>query len=478
LVIGCPGYYIFEQTNTERATIMIIPEFLKLLNHWRTNFKQERTFNIAIQMAFATICQLGRNTISQRIVLLDYHKVDWNKFYRFFSRREWSLNRLFDVILQFSQEWCHDKYIVVACDDTLVHKTGTKVHNTAYLRDPLSPKFRYNLTLGLRYIQLSLLLPIYDKCCGTVRACALPIRFNLAAVVKKPRKPNNKPIPEEVQRAYEKAKSENSLPNHLADAIKELRNWLNVNNLRKKILLLVVDNGYCNTAVFSCLAKNVHLIARARCNYRVHYCDKSKESFKPEEIRKSNDIEWLNADIWFGGKKQKIRYKIVSDIFWPGGAEERKLRLIIIAGTPYKRSKNAKIQYRQPGYLLTTDLNAPIDFLIQCYFNRWQIEVNHRDEKTILGVGEAQVHTKTAVEREPGFSVAVYSLLKLATLLACGPLRTDQFFELPKWYTGANTPSLEDMQHKLRKEAWEHPDLLSQYNICITPQAIVTATRA
>jgi hypothetical protein len=127
---------------------------------------------------------------------------------------------------------------------------------------------------------------------------------------------------------------------------------------------------------------------------------------------------------------------------------------------------------------LTTELNAPIEFLIQCYFNRWQIEVNHRDEKTILGVGDAQVHTKTSVEREPGFSVAVYSLLKLATLLSCGPLRTDQFFELPKWYAGSNTPSLEDMQHKLRKEAWENPHLLSPYNICITPQAIVTATRA
>lgn len=457
---------------------MIIPEFLKLLNYWRSNFKQDRTFNIAIQMAFATICQLGRNTISQRIVLLDCHKVDWNKFYRFFSRREWSVNRLFDVILQFSQEWWHDQYIVVAADDTLVHKTGTKVHNASYLRDPLSPKFRYNITLGLRYLQLSLMLPLYDKCSGAVRACALPIRFNLAAVVKKPRKPNNKPIPKEVQRAYEKAKSENNLPHYLADAIKELRKWLNENKLAKKILLMVVDNGYCNTTIFGSLLKNVHLIARARCSYRIHYCDESKGTFTPEETRKSNDISWLTTDIWFGGKEQKIRYKVISDIFWPGGAGERKLRLIIIAGTPYKRSKTARIQYRQPGYLLTTELNASVEFLIQCYFNRWQIEVNHRDEKTILGVGEAQVHTKTSVEREPGFSVAVYSLLKLATLLACGPLRTDQFFELPKWYAGSNTPSLEDMQHKLRKEAWENPHLLSPYNICITPQAIVTATRA
>jgi len=29
--------------------------------------------------------------------------------------------------------------------------------------------------------------------------------------------------------------------------------------------------------------------------------------------------------------------------------------------------------------------------LIQYYFDRWQIEVNHRDEKSLLGVGQAQV---------------------------------------------------------------------------------------
>jgi hypothetical protein len=36
----------------------------------------------------------------------------------------------------------------------------------------------------------------------------------------------------------------------------------------------------------------------------------------------------------------------------------------------------------------------------------WQIEVNHREEKTVIGVNDAQVHTRTAVERAPGFAVA------------------------------------------------------------------------
>jgi hypothetical protein len=152
--------------------------------------------------------------------------------------------------------------------------------------------------------------------------------------------------------------------------------------------------------------------------------------------------------------------------------------LIVIAGTPYRRRKSAKVQYRQPGYLLTTDLRAPVAFLIQSYFDRWQIEVNHREEKTVIGVNDAQVHTQRAVERAPGFAVAAYSLLKLATLQALGPLRTDDYAELPAWYRGARRPSCEDMQQKLRREAWEHPELLAPYGLTLTPEALIAANRA
>jgi hypothetical protein len=42
------------------------------------------------------------------------------------------------------------------------------------------------------------------------------------------------------------------------------------------------------------------------------------------------------------------------------------------------------------------------------------VELNFRDEKTVLGVGEAQVRTKAAVENVPAFVVASYAYLLLA----------------------------------------------------------------
>jgi hypothetical protein len=71
--------------------------------------------------------------------------------------------------------------------------------------------------------------------------------------------------------------------------------------------------------------------------------------------------------------------------------------------------KLGRTLYRQAAYLLTTDLNTPTSILIQAYFDRWQIEVNHREEKTTFGVGQAQVRNPLSVPRQPAFSVALYA---------------------------------------------------------------------
>ncbi|EQD69975.1 hypothetical protein B1A_06544 [mine drainage metagenome] len=69
--------------------------------------------------------------------------------------------------------------------------------------------------------------------------------------------------------------------------------------------------------------------------------------------------------------------------------------------------------YRDPAFLLTTDLVSPDKVLLQAYFDRWEIEVNHRDEKDLLGVDQAQVWSEEATWRVPQFQVAVYAMCSL-----------------------------------------------------------------
>ena len=121
----------------------------------------------------------------------------------------------------------------------------------------------------------------------------------------------------------------------------------------------------------------------------------------------------------------------------------------------YTSSIRSRTYYRKPAYLFTTDTTGPIETLIQAYFDRWQIEVNHRDTKHFLGVGQAQVWSKKSVPRQPAFAVAVYSLLILVGLNLYGPNRTDDFIPLPRWRKSARGPSTLDLVSLLRNDVIE-----------------------
>jgi hypothetical protein len=81
--------------------------------------------------------------------------------------------------------------------------------------------------------------------------------------------------------------------------------------------------------------------------------------------------------------------------------------------------------------LLCTDPNLSVEVIIQAYLWRWEIEVVFREEKTLLGLGEAQVRTDPAVGNVPGFIAAMYAYLHLAAMAAGirGPV-----LPRPKWW--------------------------------------------
>jgi len=122
----------------------------------------------------------------------------------------------------------------------------------------------------------------------------------------------------------------------------------------------------------------------------------------------------------------------VTKIYWQGGARKRPVVCWWWPPVGYRTSKNGRQYYRQPAYLLTTDLTADARVLLQAYFDRWGIEVNHRDEKEILGVGQAQVWNPQSVSKVPALLVAMYGWLLLAGLKCYGPKRTEVYAPLPK----------------------------------------------
>jgi hypothetical protein len=201
--------------------------------------------------------------------------------------------------------------------------------------------------------------------------------------------------------------------------------------------------------------------------------------FTPEEVRRRDSrARWQKAELFHGGCYRQVRYKELTKVYWQGGARKREVRLLMVAPVGYRTSKNGRNYYRQPAYLLTTDLTTSAVELLQAYFDRWGIEVNHRDEKEILGVGQAQVWNEHSVSKVPALLVAMYSWLLLAGLQCYGPTRTLDYEPLPIWRRGAKRPSCLDLVTLLRKQVADKPPKFATAEALPTYQNLVAAAAA
>lgn len=79
---------------------MLLQQFHSLLDRgWRLAFPQARTHKRAIEHAIASVCVLGRRTLSRSLAALGRSDCDWSADYRMFSRSRWQPERLFDPVI-------------------------------------------------------------------------------------------------------------------------------------------------------------------------------------------------------------------------------------------------------------------------------------------------------------------------------------------------------------------------------------------
>jgi hypothetical protein len=434
--------------------------FLSLIDTWRPAFCKGQAFFRIREHAVASVSAFGRKTISNLLIFLGRDRCDHTADYRVYSEYKWEPNDLFDPLLEECIKLIKNDTLCLAVDDSRLKKTGKKIPGTGWQKDPLGPPFQVNLIWALRFLQFSAILPLYED--HDLPPRAIPVRFIDAPNIKKP----GKRASEEDIAAYKAESQKHNLSTLFVRAVQELRCWLDAKGYAHIKLLITVDGSFCNRTCMSLQLPNTELVARARKNTRL--CLRRRQgsgnrfydphTFTPEAIRGDGDIKWATADLYYGGKRRAIRYKEVREVLWQGGTKRRPLRLIVLAAIPYVRGGIR--HYRQPAYLLTTDLTTPAAKLIQAYLDRWQIEVNFREEKSILGVGEAQVRHERSVSRQPAFQVSVYAALLLASVLEYQDQYHADFGEQPKWRRPGKRPSCRALVGQMRRELIEDSTLM------------------
>lgn len=376
---------------------------------------------------------LGRHSITGLLTTAGRQFDDWTADYRFYARQRVCPDAIFDSLRRQILADHPDGPAVVAVDDTRTPHTGRKIPGAKYTRDPLGPPFSVNFIRANRFVQLSLACPTQGR-----QARMIPIDLVHAPTADKlPAKATEQQI-----QAHRQQQQQRKLGHVASERLHRLRRQLDQDGQTDRSLWAIGDGGYTNRTVLRDLPERTVFIGRIRADAKLFHLPQINPRGRrrvygpplptPEQIRQDEAIPWQTLTATACGKTHPFRVKTMGPVRWRASGP-LNLRLIVIAPLAYRPSAAHRLMYRQPAYLICTDPDIALKDILQAYLWRWDIEVNFRDEKSLLGIGEAKVRDANSVQTVPAAGVAAYGLLMLAGLRLSADGQLSERLAQPKW---------------------------------------------
>lgn len=423
----------------------------------------------------ASLLCLERGTLTNLICTSGAQQEDWSAHYRLYAKERVNEVALFDTARTAVQQALPEGHpLVVSLDDTLLRKRGIHISGVGWKRDPLGPAFQTNLVRGQRYLQFSAAWPLAS---GAARQ--VPIAFQHAPSAAKP--------PKQADAAQIQAHREEQKQKNLnAYALEEMRRITAAADGSKKVIFCG-DGSYTNQTILRGLPSESRYIGRLRKDAVLHYppeptaggVNGRPRSYgavapTPEQLRQDDATPWQQVDAYAAGKQHSFKIKTLGPLQWRKTGTKLQVRLMVIAPLGYRLREGGRLLYRQPAYLLCTDPDLPVEQLLQYYLWRWGIEVNFREEKSLIGVGQAQVRSAASNQHQPAACVAAYSLLWVSALSAWQAGEQHASLRPPRWRIKKSMaaenedrmPSTGELLRLLRYESWAgaiRPGTLSHF---------------
>lgn len=384
---------------------------------------------------------LGRHTLTGCLSTLGAQQRDWSADYRLYARERVAPEAAFGTILAEAAARTPGR-LWLGLDDSTLHKSGRRIPRCGWRRDPLSPPFAVNFQWGQRFVQSSLLFPHAG---GPARA--LPVDFCV--------------LPQAGKTASAEERRAANVNVVAVGRLEKLRAHLPAG----RGVIAAVDGRFTNRTFLRARPASVEVVGRVRKDTALFFAPQAQAATgrrrfygapapSPEALRQDESRPWQEVEIFAAGKTHAMKFKELGPVRsrLTGAAD---LRVIVIAPLGYRLRKGGKLLYRQPAYLLVSDPALSVSEAVQGYVWRWEVEVNFREEKTLFGVGQAQVRHPESVERVPALQVAAYSALLWAAELTGAPAAPA--VPPPRWRRrsrSAPRTSTAALLNQLRHESW------------------------
>lgn len=322
----------------------------------------------------------------------------------------------------------------MAVDDTLLHRLGRKIHGCFWHHDATANSQQATVAWGNNWVVVGICvkLPFLE------RTVCLPVLFRLW----QPRRPEyaktDKPDPERPGKPVLAREMTCLLAARLPD----------------RQIDVVGDAAYA-TEAWKGLPDRVTVTSRLRSNAALYGRRPPRTGKRGQprkwgkrlpslaEIATDPATQWVEQTVRRYGKTETLKLHII-DCLWEPLGPDTLVRVILVADT----TKPCGYQLA----LITTDLTATAEQIVERYADRWPIEVCFEDGKELFGVGDARNRTKKAVQRTVPFQFLTMTLA-IIWYAADGhhPDIVAEHRERAPWYRSKTTPSFADMLAKLRR---------------------------
>jgi len=426
-----------------------IPQNKKLLNHLtellqahRHIFKQERVFQRVALLVVAEIIVFARHTITQLLMGLGLTELDWSSWYRLFSHGRFPYDAASEVLFaETLQHVAPDELYVVAGDGTQTQRSSRQMEGAHWLHNPQSPVFKRGIHIAQRWFNGSWLLPAEN---GYSRA--LPLRWLPAFT--------------------DKSQPQSTMPCKEWEAAVAFLVWLKQQMVAlgrtTQRILMVADGHYDTLNLWKHLPAGVILLARSAKNRVLWHLpgpDARKNRKYGERAPTPADYwrqrtGWQRLVLTVRSKQRHLQVKVAGP-FLRKGAPASPLFLIVVRGKGSKRTR------RQPlPFLVNAAQDAmgnwvlplPVAELLFWAWQRWEVEVAHRELKSNFGLGNKQCWHPTAAVLSVQWSAWVYALLLLAGYRCWG--LTGAPSVPTRWWRGSDRWSLNTLWRGYRAALW------------------------
>lgn len=420
----------------------LLKQLKELLKAHRHLFGQERVFQRVALLVVAEIVVFARHTVTQLLMGIGQTEGDWSSWYRLFSRKRFPYDEASGVL--FGETLRHvasQELYVVGGDGTQTRRSSGKMEGAHWLHNPQSPVFKRGIHVAQRWFHGSWLTPAEN---GYSRA--VPLRW-LPAFTEKSQPRVTAPCKEwEAAVAF----------------LVWVRQQLCTAGRTGQQVLMVADGHYDTLPLWQHLPAGVILLARSAKNRALWLLPGPQD----RKNRRYGQRAPLPADYWrerkgwrplqlqVRGKERHLQVKVAGP-FLRRGASNRPLFLIIVRGKDNRRTRRPPLPFLVNAGLDASGhwvLPVPVEQLLFWAWQRWELEVAHRELKSNFGLGNKQCWNPVAAVTSVQWSAWVYALLLLAGYRSWGLTTTPT---VPtRWWHGSGRWSLNTLWRGYRAALW------------------------